>query len=52
MKSYSLKCRNDIQDINPNISKTSKDEQWYYQIVQYVIVKNQDLIKIKRQKDY
>ena len=27
-------------------------EQCYYQNVQYVIVKNQDLLKIKKQKDY
>ena len=27
-------------------------EQWYYQNVQYVIVKNQDLLKIKKQKEY
>ena len=27
-------------------------EQWYYQNVQYVVVKNQDLSKIKKQKDY
>ena len=27
-------------------------EQWYYQNVQYVAVKNQDLLKIKKQKDY
>ena len=27
-------------------------EQYYYRIVQYVTVKNQDLLKIKRQKDY
>ena len=27
-------------------------EQWYYQNVQYVIVKNQDLSKFKKQKDY
>ena len=26
-------------------------EQWYYQNVQYVVVKNQDLLKIKKQKD-
>ena len=25
-------------------------EQWYYQNVQYVIVKNQDLLKTKKQK--
>ena len=27
-------------------------EQWYYQNVQYMKVKNQDLLKIKKQKDY
>ena len=27
-------------------------EQCYYQIVQYVIVKNQDSLKIKKEKDY
>ena len=27
-------------------------KQFYYQNVQYVIVKNQDLLKIKKQKDY
>ena len=26
--------------------------QWYYQNAQYVVVKNQDLLKIKKQKDY
>ena len=27
-------------------------KQFYYQNVQYVIVKNQDLLKIKKKKDY
>ena len=27
-------------------------EQWYYKNAQYVIVKNQDLLKIKKQKEY
>ena len=27
-------------------------EQWYYQNVQYALVKNLDLLKIKKQKDY
>ena len=26
--------------------------QWYYQSVQYVGVKGQDLLKIKKKKDY
>ena len=52
MKSYCLKCRKNTENVNPRVSKTSKVEQWYYQNVQYVIVKNQDLLKIKKQKDY
>ena len=27
-------------------------EQWYYQNVQYAVVRNQDLLKAKKQKDY
>ena len=27
-------------------------EQWYYQTAQHVIVKSQNLLKIKKQKDY
>ena len=43
MKSYCLKCRKNTDDMV---------EQWYYQNGQYVVVKNQDLLKIKKQKDY
>ena len=28
------------------------EKQWYYQNVQYAAVKNQNLLKIKKQKDY
>ena len=52
MISDCLKCRKNTENINPRVSKTSNVEQWYYQKVQYVIVKNQDLLKIKKQKDY
>ena len=27
-------------------------KQWYYQTAQYVVVKNPDLLKTKKQKDY
>ena len=27
-------------------------KQWYYQNVQYVVLKNEDLLKINKQKDY
>ena len=36
MKSYCLKCRKNTENINPRVSK----------------VKNQDLLKIKKKKDY
>ena len=48
MNSYCLKCRKDTENINPRISKSicgSKN-------VQYAVVKSQDLLKIKKQKDY
>ena len=48
MKSYSSKCRKDTENINPRVTV----EQWYYQNVQYATVKNQDLLKIKKQRDY
>ena len=52
MKSYCLKCRKDTENINRKVSKTSNNTKWYYQNVQYVGVKNQDLLKIKNQKNY
>ena len=48
MKSYCFKCRKNTENINPSFSNTSKG----YQNAQYATVKNQDLLKIKRQKDY
>ena len=54
MKFYCLKCRKDIENINPKISKTSNNRTivLYYQNVQYIIVKTQHLLKIKKKKDY
>ena len=53
MKTYYLKCRKNTENINPRVSKKEvMAEQWYYQNVQYVIVKNKDLLKIKKQKNY
>ena len=52
MKSYGLKCRRNTENINPKVSKTSKGRTMYYQNVQYAVVKNQDFLKIKKQKDY
>ena len=52
MKSYCLKCRKNAENINPRVQKQVMVEQWYYQNVQYVAAKNQDLLKIKKQMDY
>ena len=52
MKSYYLKCRKDTENINPKFPALVMVKQWYYQNVQYVIGKNQDLSEIKKQKDY
>ena len=50
MKSHCLKCKKNTENIDPKVSKTSNG-RCYYQNVQYVIVKDQDLSKIKKQKD-
>ena len=49
MKSFCLKCRKDTENINPKIVGTVM--QWYYQNKQYAVIKNQDLLKIKKHKD-
>ena len=51
MKSYCLKCRKDTENINP-FRVLVMVKQWYDQDVQYAAVKNQDSLKIKKQKDY
>ena len=52
MKSYCLKCKKDTENIYPKVSAVVMVGQWYYQGVQYVVVKNPDLLKIKKQNDY
>ena len=52
MKSYCLRCRKNTENIIQEFQKRVMVEQFYYQNVQYVIVKNQDLSKIKKQKEY
>ena len=42
MLSYCLKCRKNTGNINPKISRTSSVKQWYYEILVYVVVKNQN----------
>ena len=39
MSPYCLKWRKNTETINPRVSKTNNGKQWYYQNVQYVVVK-------------
>ena len=52
MKSYCLKCRKYTEDINSRVSKTSNNRTMIYHGAQNMEAKNQDSLKIKKQKDY
>ena len=52
MESYCLKCKEYTGNIDPQVSSTGNNKIIYYQNVQYVVLKNVDLLKIKKQKDY
>ena len=56
MLSYCLKCKKKIKKILKVLSQKLLQlvigEQWCYQNVPYVAVKNQHLLKNKKQKDY
>ena len=49
MESYCLKCEKYTKNINPQVSSTSNGKMI---IMQYVIVKNLNLLKNKKQKNY
>ena len=49
MESYYVKGKNIQKNVNQVLVMV---KQLYYQNVQYAVVKNQDLLKIKKQKDY
>ena len=45
------------ENLDPEISSMAEQfqvmtEKWYYQSVQYLVVKNPDLLKTKKQKDH
>ena len=40
MLSYCLKCRKNTESRNPKVARTEKEEECFYQNVQFVIVKN------------
>ena len=52
MLPYCLKCKKNTESVNPRVSATSNGRTIYYQSVLYVVVKNQNLLKIKKQQDY
>ena len=52
MKSYWLKCRKDTENIIPRVSNTSNDKKTILQNAQHAVVKNLDLLNIKKQKNY
>ena len=52
MVSYCLKCKKCTKNINPQVSNTSNGKLMMCKNVQYLTVKNQDLLKNKKQKGY
>ena len=46
------KWKKNTESINPRVLKTRMVKQYYYQYVLYVVVKNKDLWKDKKQKEY
>ena len=52
MKSYCLKCRKDTENIIPIDSKTSNNRTMILSKCANEEVKNQDLFKNKKQKNY
>ena len=51
MKLYCLKCRKDTENINPKVSKTSNGRTMLLSKSALCNKKNQDLLKIKKQKE-
>ena len=52
MKSYCLKGRKDTENINSRVSNMSNGRKMILSKCEYAAVKNQVLLKIKKQKDY
>ena len=52
MLSYCLKCKKNTESVNPKVSATSNGKTMVLSNVLYVVVKNQNLLKIKKQKGY
>ena len=55
MLSYCLKCKRNTESINPKVSKTTNGKAIILSkcdIYGYMVVKNQNLLKSKKQRDY
>ena len=52
MKSYCLKCKKDTENINPRVSNTGNGKTMLLSKSAKYAVKNQDLLNIKKGKDY
>ena len=52
MKSYCLKCRKDTENINSRVSNTSNGRAMVLSKCAICGSTNQDLLKVKKQKDY
>ena len=51
-KSYCSRCKKDTENINPRVSNTSTDRTTILSKCAICGSKNQDLLKIRNQKDY
>ena len=52
MTSYCLKSRKDTEKVNQKVSTTSNDKVMILQNVLYSVIKDQDLLKNKKQVEY
>ena len=52
MLSYCFKCKRNTKSKNPKFQKQPMVEQLFCQHVLYAVVKSQNLLKSKKQKDY
>ena len=53
MVSYCLKCKNILtESMNPKVIETKSGRTMLFSNVLYVVLKNQNLLKNKKQKNY
>ena len=52
MLSYCLKCKINTESINPKVSKTTNGKAIILSTCDIWVVKNQNLLNSKKQKDY